>query len=774
MVKTLQRHGNQLDYLAKYMAIMQEGVDAANRNVIQQLQDFASDFVVLLGGGQLLTTVVELGDLKYILPALGALFGFGDSPFPVNLFNAAMHFFKTFLIPNQQFTDAILDILTSWAKFLGIDPRYIEQIRKLFDAITDIFGSLEDLINATLALWSGNLKEASAALENSGPLGRLIGEIVGLFKDIDVSGFPNLFDLVLGVLAPFIDSLTDIINLVNGILLIFGAVVDGDLAPLENWWQTLFGMVDWNNPLADVADMITEWFSKALQPILDILTGNTLIPPNLIPNLGVGSIGYYSPNLLRNSGFNNKSTVKEGGGWSWEGKDGRSPPLGCAKAVVTPGKEMFLLSLAIPVEEKQRLNISAYIKYAGLTFSGSEHPVQLRIYGYDDKNAEVTGSTKIVGIATAPTPMSGNWIEAERIKGTYTVPAGVTSVKLGLIVRPNALTGTVLFDDLFVGKVGLLDIAKTEGLSAMFEAINDGLQADRDKFQDLLDSLGDKWGASIQDIKAQFQSFRDKIAAQQADSKKFWDEIKLIFEPGGSPSNDPLTDAIAAISGIYNTATSAKNAAEYANLGVAALRAEMNGGFVDEINYQMAKELTVAQKYQVYYSGPGTCTYGPNGEGVLVFHAGANTLQAREIIYRRTDNPITKVTGHITVVFTKPPYQDLLTRAWAYICVQMSAVDMSCIRARIGKDTMKFQTVDPFGKATDITGDVTIPQFKPGDVFELDYTASVLTMKKNGIVCASSPYVALAGKNIGVGASIPGYIMIGANPAPEIAGWAWA
>ena len=224
LVKTLQRHGNQIDYLAKYMSVMQEGVDTANRNVIQQLQDFVNDIVVLLGGGQLLSTVVELGDLKYILPALGALFGF-DGPFPVNLANAAMHFIFGYVVPQQQFTDAILDIINSWATFLGIDPKYIEFIRKLFDAVNDLFGSLDDLLRSVTAMLGGKLDEAFAALGDFGPLGKLLSEIAGLFSGIDLSGFPNILDLILGVFAPFVDSLTDVINLVNGILQVFGAAV---------------------------------------------------------------------------------------------------------------------------------------------------------------------------------------------------------------------------------------------------------------------------------------------------------------------------------------------------------------------------------------------------------------------------------------------------------------------------------------------------------------------------------------------------------------------
>src|SRR6516162_7883684 len=93
-----------VDYIAQYLQIMQKGIDKNNQDPIAQIQGVASDLVVLLGGGELLYGI-DLGDLQYFLPAIGALFGFDTStPFPINLFNAVEHFFLGYVVPLDSFS----------------------------------------------------------------------------------------------------------------------------------------------------------------------------------------------------------------------------------------------------------------------------------------------------------------------------------------------------------------------------------------------------------------------------------------------------------------------------------------------------------------------------------------------------------------------------------------------------------------------------------------------------------------------------------------------
>jgi len=89
-----------VDYIAQYLQVMQKGIDNNNKDVLGQIQGVIGNLITLLGGGELLWGI-DLGDLQYFLPAIGALLGFdGTTPFPINLFNAAEHFFLGYVVPH--------------------------------------------------------------------------------------------------------------------------------------------------------------------------------------------------------------------------------------------------------------------------------------------------------------------------------------------------------------------------------------------------------------------------------------------------------------------------------------------------------------------------------------------------------------------------------------------------------------------------------------------------------------------------------------------------
>ena len=115
-VRNMRRLNSSVDYLASYMRIMQKGVDDANKNFIDQIQGFINDLVVVFSGGE--PTGFELGDLKYVFQAVGALFGFSGAPFPINLVDAARHLFDTYIKNLVQLTDVIFDSIEAWMKAL--------------------------------------------------------------------------------------------------------------------------------------------------------------------------------------------------------------------------------------------------------------------------------------------------------------------------------------------------------------------------------------------------------------------------------------------------------------------------------------------------------------------------------------------------------------------------------------------------------------------------------------------------------------------------------
>src|SRR6516165_8277694 len=135
-----------VDYIASYLQVMQKGIDKNNQDPIAQIQGVASDLVVLLGGGELLYGI-DLGDLQYFLPAIGALFGIDSTtPFPINLFNAVEHFLLGYVVPLDAFTVVIEGIVDGWAVALGIDQSWIDAINHLLDAFSNLGMSITDFL----------------------------------------------------------------------------------------------------------------------------------------------------------------------------------------------------------------------------------------------------------------------------------------------------------------------------------------------------------------------------------------------------------------------------------------------------------------------------------------------------------------------------------------------------------------------------------------------------------------------------------------------------
>jgi hypothetical protein len=116
--KFMTKMVGDVSYMASYMRKMQQGIDSANQNFVQQIQSLINDFIVLIGGlGG--STGFDFGDLKYVFQAIGALFGFDQltgiaAIFPINLFAAAWHFISTYIFAVPDFGELINSIIDSF------------------------------------------------------------------------------------------------------------------------------------------------------------------------------------------------------------------------------------------------------------------------------------------------------------------------------------------------------------------------------------------------------------------------------------------------------------------------------------------------------------------------------------------------------------------------------------------------------------------------------------------------------------------------------------
>ena len=237
-VKNISWLNNSVDTLSTYTQLLQKGVDQANQNIIEQIQGFIADLIVIFAGGE--PTGIELGDLKYIFQALGAIFGINpDTPFPLNLLEAVGHMFGNFLAPLPQFTDLIFDAMAAWAEDLGFTPEVVQSIQDLNTALTTLSINIVDFFSNILDLFS--------ILGELPIVGWLWDLLMVLFDGLDSISLKPIFEALSYIAVPVINSLTWVVEVINSIF-----------EPLGNWSAGGVGELG-NNALPTVSGETTIW-----------------------------------------------------------------------------------------------------------------------------------------------------------------------------------------------------------------------------------------------------------------------------------------------------------------------------------------------------------------------------------------------------------------------------------------------------------------------------------------------------------------------------------
>jgi hypothetical protein len=298
-IDMLQRHDYQIKFLAGQVKQAQKGINEATQNPIQQIEQFVADIIVLLGGGEI-TSGLDLGDLQYFLPALGALFGFdSDEPFPLSLFSAAARFFLGYVVPQQQFVDVINHIIEAWLGLLGIDPDFIHDIQALLTSVGDLFDGIGNLFPTLNELFDA----LGITAANLGPLGQALRSVLGLFDGINLDGFANIVEFITDAIDPWIEWLTSVINWINSLLAVFGFhggdVVNSPLPDLLAPFQNLIDMLGGLN----FADAAFDAFNAAGEFITNMLEPTGLLAmfgdlQKVIDAITAGFHGLPSPDTL--------------------------------------------------------------------------------------------------------------------------------------------------------------------------------------------------------------------------------------------------------------------------------------------------------------------------------------------------------------------------------------------------------------------------------------------------------------------------------------------
>ena len=246
MAKNLIQLNHNSEYMAQYLRKLQKGVDEANQNTIEQVQSLISDIMVLFAGGS--DTLLEFGDLKYLLQAVGALFGFNGTPLPVNLLQAAWHFFSSYILPNGDFTEVINLIIDNAIAFIldvfGEVPVIGQALQQLAEWLSDLRDNLLWIINQFQGLidflagiedavfgdiWNGlfNKFQLQIDLDFSSPAAFIASLIDALFGD------GSFIDQVITGLFGEANFMTNIIDDINSGPNILGSAVQSAIDGIE-------------------------------------------------------------------------------------------------------------------------------------------------------------------------------------------------------------------------------------------------------------------------------------------------------------------------------------------------------------------------------------------------------------------------------------------------------------------------------------------------------------------------------------------------------------
>jgi hypothetical protein len=495
VAQLLQTHTYQLKELADGQKELQKGVNDATQNPIQQIQQFVADIIVLFGGGEITSGLLDFGDLQYILPTLGALFGLGDGPFPINLFEAAEKFFLGYVVPSQQFADEINTIIGNWMTTLGFDPKFIKDLKALITALGDLFGELGNLLPSldqffkALGLDGGDL----------GPLGQALAPIIKLFSGIDLAKFGSLIEFITSAIDPFIVELTALINFINAVLAVMGfqgegGVVNSPLGDTTLPFSNLFGFlgdINFASPTFDPIAAAEQFITTILSPTgllfgpnspLNVANLFGFLPSSLFSSVPLGAITTEQPNVLAYGTFP-PGSIMPGSEWDVDMSASRTADDGTGAGYVvgdgtfhalrtgrTPGEK-------IPANAGQTLTGWVFVRHAGYSGVG-DPPFRLEVVPY---TSDGTRLDPVELDSYAPQTADAAW-PGHQMSGTYEIPVGVTQIQLRMLITDGALAGNIWIDDGGISFAAQLDQSSIAGLGNAFSTVEA-------RFQLIVDSV---------------------------------------------------------------------------------------------------------------------------------------------------------------------------------------------------------------------------------------------------------------------------------------------
>ncbi|AID58841.1 minor tail protein [Mycobacterium phage Gaia] len=317
----------------------------------------------------------------------------------------------------------------------------------------------------------------------------LLRALLGGFPDdIEIS-----FDDLIAQLAAWVSNIDDILGhvpLIGDLIEAITGREDGDLNDLGTWFLNLrnfLANINFGDPNFNLLDAAAQFVSLLLAPLRNVL-------PQLLTFLPIGAITNRTPNLLAAPKFS-AGSIDSGSEWVIDPSKSHSSDGTGAVRVLANSKLHALRSNVIGVGGGQKVDVSIYVTYQG--YEGSGAPIRLEVVPY------------INDVEQAPVPVAAHTPQSQNagwtlLSGRYTVPEGVTSMQLRLVVDTSATEGTVWFDDAEVKQTGTILQEWVDGLPDVLQtlltrvqvtidtvvnALRGGIETTLNTFEDLFDAL---------------------------------------------------------------------------------------------------------------------------------------------------------------------------------------------------------------------------------------------------------------------------------------------
>lgn len=330
--KLLTQLTGDVSYMSAYMRKMQQGIDDANQNFVQQIQSLINDLTVIFGGGSG-DTGFEWGDFGYLLQMVGALFGFdSETGLPDNATVAAGYFISQYFLSNE-----------SWQEVIDY--------------------SVDNSIAGAISIF-GEVPILGQAVEQ-------LGVIMSQMRDTNytINTVLNQFFSAFGITPDhptntWSDFFNAIFNLYNGLASLFSDTNYGEFQPV---WEQM-----------------QRWDQQVMDAIIKLVNGDLSGLIGLIP---ISQLTNIAPDLQIESDFSNPDCIAENDeGWVHDPTVGRNG-AGSAK-LVTDGSQKALKGSPITTHEGDIIAPEVWVRWSGLSGSGVQIKLQLRLSNGTDHDLD--------------------------------------------------------------------------------------------------------------------------------------------------------------------------------------------------------------------------------------------------------------------------------------------------------------------------------------------------------------------------------------------------